>query len=127
MEPGPDFPWQELRDASITILWAPGSQKLVWSRAAEANGMGGLLKTYTEKESALADLPDPKLPEVQLTEAEREARRGEFVGMLKTGARALGWGIGGLAAAGCCMGLAVGIARWRRSRRLAAGASRHQA
>jgi len=73
LEPGADFPWRELQGVSVTLLWAPGSQKLTWTRAAEANGLGGSFKVYTEKESAIADLPDPKLPEVRMTDIERQA------------------------------------------------------
>ncbi|MDO9632977.1 MAG: hypothetical protein Q7I92_13850 [Humidesulfovibrio sp.] len=116
-EPGPDFPWQELRGASITILWAPGSQKLVWTRAAKANGMEEILKIYTEGESALADLPDPRLPEVQLTEAERLARQNEMREMLKTGGRLFGWGAATVVASALCLGLLAVLVRWWRSRR----------
>lgn len=77
-EPLSDFPWQLLREASVSIFWAPPNQKLLWRRAAQEHGLISFT-LYTPSESAEVAIQPPPRPVREYTEAERKAARGRYI------------------------------------------------
>jgi hypothetical protein len=69
--PSEDFSWDAFRDVAVSILWVPPDQKLVWRRAAEAQGLT-TFALYTTAESKAVTLVPPPAPKFTMTEADRK-------------------------------------------------------
>lgn len=77
--PTGDFPWEALRDVSVSVFWAPPEQKLIWHRTVEERGLGASFVIYTTSESAEVIIQPPPRPRIELTENERKTERERYV------------------------------------------------
>ncbi len=65
--PPEDFPWQSFKDVSVSVFWVPPDQKLIWSRAANSQGLGSNFSIYTTSESSSVKISPPPRPVVNPT------------------------------------------------------------
>jgi hypothetical protein len=90
--PPQDFPWEALRDVSVSALWVPADQILAWQRAVTVAGLGATFKLYSASESEAVEVAPPPRRELHRTEEEAERDRARYVDYAKRGA---GWLFGG--------------------------------
>ena len=110
--PGDDFPWEVLRDISVSVLWVPGDQKLAWRRAVEQHGLESSFALYTTSESSEVEIKPPPRAELELTKAELKADRQRYIGYGKK--LAGGLGIILLVFILAVSAIAFGLSRYRR-------------
>ena len=110
--PGDDFPWEGLRDVSVSVLWVPPDQKLVWHRAVEQHGLESSFALYTTSESSEVEIKPPPKVELELTEAEKKAEQRRYTGYAKK--IAAGAGIILLVFILIVSAIAFGLSRYKR-------------
>ena len=120
--PGDDFPWEGLRDVSVSVFWVPPDQKLVWRRAVEQHGLESSFALYTTSESGEVEIKPPPKAELELTEAEKKAEQRRYIGHAKK--IAAGAGIILLVFILMVSAIAFGLSRYRRGRSNNASAPR---
>ena len=77
--PPSGFPWDSLRDVSVSVFWLPANQKLVWRRAVEQHGLESFA-LYTASESSSVSIQPPPRPSTELTESERKILQKRYLG-----------------------------------------------
>lgn len=87
--PPSNFPWESLKDVSVSVFWAPPDQKLLWRQAAEQHGVSSTFALYTTSESSNVAIAPPPRPVVKVTEADRRQDRERFK---EIGAGVVKWG-----------------------------------
>jgi len=92
--PPQDFPWDTLRDVSVSVLWVPADQILAWQRSVATAGLATSFKLYSASESGTVEVASPPRREFQRTAEEIEGDQARYVGYL---GRALKWIVGGVA------------------------------
>ena len=112
--PTGDFPWEALRDVSVSVFWVPPEQKLIWHRAVEERGLGASFALYTTSESAEVAIQPPPKPRIELTENERKTERERYVRYAWTFVKVAAIV---MAVMGVLMGFIVFAARRSRQRR----------
>jgi hypothetical protein len=90
--PPQDFPWEALRDVSVSALWVPADQILAWQRAVTAAGLGATFKLYSASESEAVEVASPPRRELHRTDEDAERDRARYADYAKRGA---GWLFGG--------------------------------
>lgn len=73
--PPADFPWDQFRDVSTSILWVPAEQKFVWHRDVAQHELASNFALYTTSESEAVSLAPPPRVRAQTSAAERAAVR----------------------------------------------------
>lgn len=71
--PPADFPWDRLKDVSVTVLWVPAEQVLAWRRAVTKQGLEANFNLFTDSESAEVAIAPPAKPQRPALEVERAA------------------------------------------------------
>ena len=120
-KPTATFPFEQLRDVSVSVFWVPPATKLVWSRALVDREMTFALYTASESRGRLVPPPPPPTLEFNDTQRAEHRRRvlGSVVSVLKTF----------VAVAVCLLLTFVGLAvaaRQRRARRNARALTREE-
>ena len=77
--PPSGFPWDSLRNVSVSVFWLPANQKLVWRRAVEQHGLGSFA-LFTVSESSSVSIQPPPRPSTELTESERKTLQKRYLG-----------------------------------------------
>lgn len=107
--PPETFPWEELRDVSVTVFWCPPNQKHLWTREVKKHRLQENFAIHSS-ESAEVSVPAPPPPRLKVSESEKESAR-EVVGSF------LKWlAIGGLSFVGFILLVVlvrVAVARFR--------------
>lgn len=65
------FPWCGIEDASVSVLWTPPGQKLVWQREIDSRGFSKSFHVYVDSESAEIVPAPPPVAKRVVTEQER--------------------------------------------------------
>jgi hypothetical protein len=81
--PSQDFPWDSLRDVSVSVFWVPPDQKLIWRKTAEEHGFGTTFALYTTSESFSVKTIPPPRPTLKVSEKEKKAQRERIVNSAK--------------------------------------------
>lgn len=76
--PSETFPWEEFQNVSVTVLWCPPNQKLLWTREVKKHGIEGSFVIHSS-ESSEVSVPTPPPPVLKVSENEKEKTR-EAVG-----------------------------------------------
>jgi len=76
--PPEDFPWEALRDVSVSAFWVPPNQKLLWRRAADQHGLASNFQIYTSSESSKVKIAPPPRPTLKITEQDRKIQRDQL-------------------------------------------------
>lgn len=88
--PGAEFPWDQLEDVSVSVLWAPRTQKLVWQREIDKHELSPTFNLYTESESAEVEIQAPPPAKRVVTEREQAKARLELSKFVWGALKALG-------------------------------------
>lgn len=88
--PGLEFPWDQLEDVSVSVLWAPKAQKLVWQREIDKHDLSPTFNLYTESESAEVEIQPPPPAKRVMTERDKAKARLELSGFVWWVVKALG-------------------------------------
>lgn len=92
--PPEDFPFADLEDTSITVLWCPFAQKQAWLPVLQQYGLGESFQIYTTSESAEVKTTPPPKAKVKRPEGELAAKRQQ----VRSWFSVLGWCMGTVAA-----------------------------
>ena len=82
-EPAGDFPWEKLKDVSVSVFWVPPDQKLAWLRAVRQHQLAESFALYTTSESSLVEIAPPERPVTQLTAIQRKAEQQRYLCLAK--------------------------------------------
>jgi hypothetical protein len=82
--PPEEFPWGALQDVSVAVFWVPPDQKLAWRRVVEEQGLTSSFALHSASESTAVTIAPPPRPTLAVTEADREAERGRYLGYFTT-------------------------------------------
>jgi hypothetical protein len=88
--PTADFPWATLQDVSVSVLWLPVNQKLLWQRAVREHGLAAQVALYSDSESSAVQIPPPPPAKMKITQSERIAEASRFKSLFAKGIWAIG-------------------------------------
>jgi hypothetical protein len=82
--PPEDFPWEALRNVSISIFWVPPEQKLAWQRVVTSHNLSNSFALYTSSESSQVKLASINRAEREPDAGETAANREKILTLAKT-------------------------------------------
>ena len=71
------FPWESLRDVSVSVFWVPADEKLEWHRVVAAKGMDETFHLFSTRESGAAVITPPPTARLTTTETDRQERKNQ--------------------------------------------------
>ena len=77
--PPDEFPWETLRDVSVSVFWIPPEQKLLWKRAAMESDSGENFAFYTTSESSRIEITPPPKKSRTITGSEQKEAQGTAI------------------------------------------------